>query len=317
VNPRFLWVLALAGLAACGGAPSRRASVPRKPLAAAELVPVDLDFVVRIDTERLRAGVAFPAVREELDRHQGSGLFRALRPHLEHSRSILVGGRIFAGGFQGDGVLVIEGRGEQTAAVDPPFARIASPRPDVELFERPSGERGEPILQAWSQSGAIALATVAEADALLRIVREGPDRERLQPHAHGVISFAGRGSGDFGPSGDPGKSPTTLGSPRRGTGDNGGKKGWRELLRGLERYEGSLELNDGFDADIDVLYATRDQMMRAHELAESIVARLREGKGPLGTLAESIRLAPRDRSVGVRFKVPLEILAALEAGEPR
>jgi len=300
VSLRCLPALALGWLAACGAAPSNpSASVPYRPLAAADLVPVDLDFVVRIDTERLRAGNAFPAVREELARHQRSGLFRALSPQLEHSRSILVGGRIFDGSFQGDGVLVIDGRGAEGATVGPPFARIASPRPDVLLFERPPGERGEPILQVWSRAGAIALATAAEADAVLRIVREGPDRERLQPHAHGVISFAGRGKVDFGAN------------------SSGGKGKWRELLRGLESYEGSLELGDGFDADIDILYATAVQMAHAQELVEDIIARLREGKGLLGTLAESTLLSPRDRTLCIRFKVPLEILAALDLGAPR
>jgi hypothetical protein len=165
----------------------------------------------------------------------------------------------------------------------------------VELFERPSAARGEPLLEAWSPSGALALATPAEADALLRVLREGPDRARLEPRSQGVVSFVGRGA--LGGDDKAGETST-----------------WRELGRGLRQWEGTLELEDGIQADVDMSYESLEQTARAREVLDRLVVRLRDAEGPLRALADSVRLAPRERTLGVRFKVSLEILAALDAG---
>jgi hypothetical protein len=292
---RLLFAIALA---ACTPAPKAAAPVWVNPPAAHQLLPIDLDFVVRLDTERLRATQAFAGVTDEIGRHASSGLFHALRPAFAKSRAVFLGGRTFADGFQGDGVLAIEGTSDSIVA-DPPFVAIESARPEIQLFERASDVRGEPVLEANCGEGGIALATAAEADALLRLVRDGPDRGRLEPRAHGAISFVGRAT--------PNAASTDADTDAGGTGDV-----WQKVRRGLQSFDGSVDFAAEIEANVDLQYDSPNDAVEANGVAQRVVARLAQQQGPLKTLANSVRLSPRDQTLGLRFTVPLELLAALE-----
>jgi hypothetical protein len=290
-------VLAFATLSACAPLPKTAVSSawPAAP-AARELLPIDLDFVLRVDTERLRAMQAFSSVALERARQAAPpGLARDLWPLLEQSSALVFGGRTFADGFHGDGVLVIEGGREekQLVAAEPPFVAVESPRSDVRLFERSLDARDEPVLEANCGKGGIALATAAEADSVLRVVRDGPDRGRLEPRAHGVLSFIGRTS----PSLDA---------------NDAKPNSWKKLGRGLRNYEGSVEFAAGIEAAVDLEYGTTDDATEATSVVRQLVARLGLQMGPLKTLADSVRLSPREQTLGVRFDVPLELLAVVD-----
>lgn len=295
------WVAALGFAWACAPTP-RAPAVSTQPLQAADLLTVDLDFVIRVDTERLRASEAFTGLFDRLSRHEASGLFRSLRPRLERSRAVLFGGRILADGFHGDGILIVEG-GPDDPAPDPGFLPMldqppsahdfASPRRGVRLFERTGGSRADAVLEAHLMTGGVALATAAEADAVLRIARDGPDKGRLEPRAHGVLSFAGRA---FASS----------------AADAQEKDLWRKLARGLRHYEGSVELIDGIEAEVDLEYDSAADATEAAAWSGTLVARLGLGEKPLRTLADSVHLSPRDENLGIRFKVPLDLLGALD-----
>jgi hypothetical protein len=271
--------------------PSRSATP--KAVFARNLLPSNLDFVVRIDAERLRTEKIMEQAARDLARERGSDLFRSLLPYLDRSRVFWFGGRFLSDGFHGDGVVVIEGPDADQIAVDPAFVRTASPRPDVQTFERAASPRGEPVLEVRCAEGGVALATPAEADAVLRILQDGPDPGRLEPSARGVVSFVGRARPGF--DGATGAASLSL----------------SRFARGLQTYAGSLELVDGIEADVDLSYGSSADASQAFEAARELVARLSEGGGPLKILADSVRLSPRDQTLGLRFKVPLEVLASL------
>lgn len=293
-------LVALALLAACASATKREvAAVGPRPLSARELLSADLDFVVRADMARLRATPEFPRLAERLPGAGGPAMLRKLRRWVGRASAIEFGGRLFADGFQGDGTLVIEGDGADEAP-EAEFRPIASSRPDVRLFERfdfgaprePAAARAESVLEAHCSGGGIVLASAAEADAVLRIVRDGPDAARLEPPAHGMFSFVGR---------LPGGDVTAR-----------GKDVWRKLARGLQKFGGSVELIDGIEAEVDLDYASADDASEALAVARDLVARLGLAEKPLRALADSVRLSPREATLGLRFKVPVEVLAAVD-----
>jgi hypothetical protein len=292
-------LVALALLAACGRPPKTEVARARpSPIAARDLLSVDLDFVVRVDVTRLRATPDFPRMLERWPVGEGPRMFRKLRARVKGATALELGGRLFADGFRGDAILVIEGEATDEAP-DADFRPVVSPRSDVRLFERidsaaPAADRAEPVLEAHCGGGGVAIATAAEADAVLRILREGPDSARVEPPAHGMLSFAGRA-----PTGEIAAD---------------GKSAWAKLARGLRKFEGSIDLVDGIETEIDLGYASAEDAAEALAVAHTFVGRLELGEKPLRALADSIRLSPREDTLGVRFKVPLDLLAAFDWG---
>jgi hypothetical protein len=192
-------VVALLGcpLCSCGGsrvaaAPVRAASVA----AASDLLPSDLDIVVRIDWPALRQSLLYARAREVVS---GKGLAKIARlgPVLDDARAVFVGLRIMSDGVQGDGVLVIDG---ENTLLDPndvlradgggEFRRL----PDLggmSVFERQGDtERGDAALVVILPHRGIVVCTPAEVDALRRTMRAGADPGRLEPPARGLVSFA-------------------------------------------------------------------------------------------------------------------------------
>jgi hypothetical protein len=297
IGVRRVFVVAGALLvSACRGAagadaPKALAAPPR----AAELLPADLDFVVRIDSDRLRAGPLLGPLLDELSHHPRSGLFLSFQRYLASSRAVWVGGRALSDGFRGDGVIVVEGSDVEGSPKEPGFVPVPSPRSDVETFESPSKGRGEPVLEVRCKD-AVLFATAAEADAVLRVLRTSPDPDRLDPPGHGTVSFIGMVE----PESAQGKDST-----------------WRRLGRGLKMYRGSLDIVDDVGVELDLIYAAREQAAGAEQIAKGLAARLGEGSASLRTVADSARFTAREEVLGVRFRVTAQVLSALDLGSGR
>jgi hypothetical protein len=253
-----------------------------------ELFPDDLDLVVRIDAARIRQNPMLAGVVRDLAaKSSTAGIIASAKNAFGDAAAVWVGTRWMSDGFHGDGIVAVESPPSGDAR---PTETIARPR--IEVLERPASSRGEPALEVIVQRGGVVLATAAEADAVLRVLRAGPDAGRLDPPARGLLSFAGRIRGGV-------ALHVTLAAPLR------------ELTDGLIGYAGSLEERDGIEVDASLTYATAARAAAAAEAATRAKKRL----GALGekakTVADSVKLTEVGSSLQVRASVPFAWLAEL------
>jgi hypothetical protein len=299
--------LALATLLGACGAKARDAEPPRAsspPIAApSDLFPDDLDFVARIDTERLRQNAALAPLVRDLAKSSNAELLASVKDSVEQASAISIGTRWMPDGFHGDGVLAIETTAisderEGRAASDPSRRRIPSRHVDIDIFARTARVRGEPALEIVLRSRGIVLATAAEADAVLRVLGAGPDPNRLEPPARGLVSFAGRV-----------RSGGTI------ILDTAKLALLREWTEGLVSYSGSLDEGGAADRgpaieiEAALSYATVAAAEKAVAKAKTFLARLVAAGGASGTVADSVRLTELGTSLRVRAELPFAWLA--------
>jgi hypothetical protein len=194
-----LLAAALSVAVACGGStPSAAVPDAAKPLPKLypdELVPADLDLVVRVDLAEARAtlGDRMPAVSGVAGGAVPLGL---LAPSADaedpvavavlRTASAVIVARRIRHLVEGDGVLVAEG-----AKLDPPagFREAASPRPGARVYLRESdAPRSGVQAVVFLDDRAIALVSPVEVDAVLRILARGPDDARGRPAADGLVT---------------------------------------------------------------------------------------------------------------------------------
>ncbi len=271
--------------------PAKRASVrkiePREP---AEFLPNDLDFVVRIDAARLRKEPAIDEAARGFAKAGGSNMLRAIVPSLARSRAIFVGARFMPDGFHGDGVVAIDrsppDEPNEQGPLDASFHRIEPSGVGFAIFERATDARDEAALEVELEKGGIVLATLAEADAVLRVARLGSDADRLDPPARGLASFVGKSSG-------PPAGAAIL----------------ERMARGLQRYTGVVEGGDAIHLEAELVYTTAEAAAEAASVARSILARLADSTGPLRSLSDSVKLANEAEVVRLRAAVPFALIA--------
>jgi hypothetical protein len=297
MTKRAVLAASLVLVAACATRAPEVLSKPRlEQLAPSDLLPNDLDFVVRIDARRLRGEPALEVAARGLAKTDRSGMLRTILPSLERARAIFVGGRFMSDGFHGDGVVAIElaGGGDiEARAVDPSFRPMRGAPDRVAMFERAPGLREEAALEVMLEGGGIVLATAAEADAVMRVTRSGPDADRIDPPARGLASFAGR-------------LPSAASNPAAPATPT-----FRRIARGLVRYAGFVEGGDALHAEIELFYASAEEAADAAGAARSVLTRLAEAPGPLRQLADSMELARDAAVVRLRATVPFAVVAEL------
>ena len=300
-------------LAAC-----RAAQAPSEPrferppaTSPAELFPDDLDFVLRIGAARIRQNPALAGIVRDIAKQQPSELVASMQSSLGEAAAVWAGTRWMSDGFHGDGVVAIEvPPGGEALALSTPedrsWRRVAVPAPHIDAFERAANGRADAVLRVVMEGRGVLLATAAEADAVLRVLRAGPDSRRLEPPELGLLSFAGTSRG---------------GSPFEAAAARGMLRG---LMEGLVGYSGVLDegrgddrtgaggpVTEGIDLDASLTYASTTDATRAVERAREMAARLARGEGLLGRMANSVRLADVGTSLQLRLKVPFAWLTEL------
>jgi hypothetical protein len=280
-------MLLVAALASCRQVPVPPSEPRLDPLRVTppELLPEDLDFVVRIDAARVRENPMLAGAARELAKTSGSEMFDSVKSAFEDATAIWIGTRWMSDGFHGDGVLAIE----RTPGTDP---QSTVPQRDITVIERPARARGDAALEIVLRGRGLVLATSAEADAVLRVMRSVPDRSRLDPPAQGLVSFAGR----MRPS-------TPIAVVAQST--------LRELTEGLVSYAGTIEERAAIEVDAALTYRSVTDAKRAADKAKDAVARLGTREGTLGTMAHSVKLTEIGASLRVRVEVPFAWLAEL------
>ena len=159
------------------------------------------------------------------------------------------------------------------------------------MFERRSDRRDEATLEIVLEGGGIVLATSAEQDAVLRVARTGPDADRLDPPARGLASFAAR---------IPASRSTASAPPALGL-----------IARGLARTSGLVDGGDAFHVEAELVYESPEAAADAAAAARSLLDRLGASRGPLQSLADSVKLAREAEVVRVRAAIPFAVVEKL------
>ncbi len=257
----------------------------------AEAIPRDLDVVVRVDVARLRAVLSDRIDAELRARFARDALLSAA---LEGARALTIGLRL-ADFEAGDRVVAIDG--PATLPVDPSLVAHPSSSERVSVHTRDSAARDTTLLVArFGERGAV-LATPVEADAVLRVLRSGPDDDRGQPAADGLLTFDVR----------PQRLPFSL--ERR-------YPSFCRMVAQLARLRGALRV-DGDRLRLEIALSA-SHPAGANRVARFVEA-LRDGapRAGLGALLGKLEVETIGLVVQVGLEVPTEalpdLLAALDA----
>lgn len=150
-----------------------------------EVFPADLDFVVRIDLERVKVALG-PTAEKELGARFGTdGLVGRA---VQKGRAVTIGLRV-ADIDNGDYVIVVEGDVENFDPSATGFKERQSTNDKVRIFSHDEVKgRDSTHTVVVLDDRAVAFVSPVEADAVMRVLREGPDDLRGQPVAEGIVS---------------------------------------------------------------------------------------------------------------------------------
>lgn len=181
--------------------PATSAQAKSEPITfehASDLIPADLDLVLRFDLARIRQGLGDDSASElseqALDKADVSGL---MREALSRADTVWLGVRV-SDLDVGDRVMAVHYRrpaGDASApgSLEPDtiaWERLPTAQPKLSLFAaRDKPSRTGTALIALMGSDQAAFASPVEAQSLRRLLRTGPDPERGQPTAEGLVSI--------------------------------------------------------------------------------------------------------------------------------
>ncbi len=184
-----LIVLALSALG-CSGSEKKPARGPGEAaishrLHPNEVFPADLDLVVRIDLERVKVALGGAAEKELGARFGSDGM---LGRAVQKGRTVTVGLRV-ADIDNGDYVIVVEGDVKNFDPSATGFKERQSTNDMVRIFSHDEvNGRDSTHTIVVLDDRAVAFVSPVEADAVMRVLREGPDELRGQPVAEGIVS---------------------------------------------------------------------------------------------------------------------------------
>lgn len=206
--------LALAALSSssvgCGAGPAMSVAggpSPRRAREAPELLPGDCDLVVRVDLARMRTALGPMAPAALATRAMGGDASAKSDPALAwalESATVLWLGLHSDALDEGDRVLVVEG---EVASFDPEtsgFRRVETEQDGVRVFELgraparlgpAGGLRGPPLPRDLLARVIVVgprlavLASPADIDGVMRVLRDGADERRADPAREGLLSL--------------------------------------------------------------------------------------------------------------------------------
>jgi hypothetical protein len=280
-------------LAACGKeVPAGGINAPPQPISRKlepnEIMPADLDVVVRVDLARLKDALGAEPEKQLAAR---LGTDPAVADAIRSGRAATLGLRSIDL-ERGDHVLVVEGDMKRFTPDAASFEAQPSANDKVKVFARktPTARSGTEVLVLMDDR-AVAFASPSEADAVLRVLAEGADDDRGQPTAEGLLSFDMR--------------------PRRLSAELEQRfPSIARLVSQVQRVRGSVHV----EADALVL---RMQVIAKSESSAERVTRffsvLKEGADPQGAsaLLRSLEVEPLGGVVVVRLRVPATVVLAL------
>jgi hypothetical protein len=293
----------LLGGAGCRTVPApksgpRPAQISRR-LDASDLLPVDLDVVVRVDMARLKAGLG-PGIADALaaraSERGGEGF---VSEAIAKADAVWIGLRL-ADIDAGDRVLVAEGHlGD--VHIEPSDWKETTPamtREGMQVLDRqvPPLRAGTGRIVAYSGK-LYAFVSPVEVDATSRLLRDGPDAGRGDPSAEGLVSVDVRGH----------RLPPSL------------EKKYPSIaavIAGISRVRGSASLaDDGLRVTADITAKSADAAARV----EKFLATLRDGaagSAKYGDMMKTVQLERTEAHVHLAITVPAQMVIAALTGPP-
>lgn len=275
-------------------AEEREARVERD-LSPRDVIPGDLDLVVRVDVARMRAGLGPAAVEELTRRALASGGERELVEALACAEVVWVATRAVELST-GDRVLVVEGKRCMPELARSRWQKVRSDNGRAAIFDR----KGQPSRAGTARilnlkNRATVFVSAVELDSVKRVLAAGPDPRRGDPVAEGLLSADLR-TREL-PPGLARKYPSIAG-----------------VLSGVERIKGSMALvDDGLRLDAQVLGKTLAGAEKAARFLEALRDSSLEGK--LAETAKSTKIEVVDKTVRIKLTVPAKALLAATAAE--
>ncbi len=190
--------------ASCGSDPGKektaakdQGTAPRSAVdfEAAELIPGDLDLVLRVDVARMKASLGPDAARSlskrAFQREDGAEPGEEeLVSAIEQAGLVWVGLRL-SDWEAGDRVIVVEGKaGDALLDRSLSYRRLPSQLEGVSLWERVESDRRASISRVVRTNPALLLfSSPVEVDSVMRVLQSGPDIHRGDPKAVGLVSL--------------------------------------------------------------------------------------------------------------------------------
>ncbi|HKY37551.1 MAG TPA: hypothetical protein VJN18_16530 [Polyangiaceae bacterium] len=265
-------LLGLSALSACG--PKQLAAPPPAPsvTSASELIPADLDVVVRLDWRRMKDAlgpIALSALSREVLAQSGSGqeagelvvasLLAADQVYLGYRPSPLL--------MPLDRVLAVQGHFEPVTRAPTGFSGAVDLGGDFRYWDRKPGsaiERGS-VARIYAYRDRVrAFVSEAELDAVERVLSgQGGDR-RLTPPEEGTLSLSAR---------------TWLLARLSGRGE------LREMLDDAKTLSVVADLeSDGVRVEVELTLANPDRAQNLAKAGQQVLSRLGERWGGAATL---------------------------------
>lgn len=295
--------IASAGLLAAAGCrtvppPKSTARAPQlsKRLYASDLLPADLDVVLRVDMARLRAGLG-PAFAEALAARAGEAGGEAfVSEAIAGADAVWIGLRL-ADLDTGDRVLVAEGRlGE--IHIEPSEWKESTPvatMESVQILDRLGtvSRTGTGRIVVFEKK-LYAFVSPAEVDATTRLLRDGPDAGRGDPRADGLVSVDVRGH----------RLPRSLEKKYPSI---------ASIIAGITRIRGSATLaDDGVKVSIDMTGKSADAALRAERFLTAF--RDTAAKTRYADLLSSVKLTRIEAELHLGATIPAAMVVSALAG---
>ena len=191
--------LCAALLVGCTAKPAPKAPQDGWTPGLEQLVPAGADLVARIDWKRAREADATEQVVVALrDAGVSAAVLDAVEGCLSDADMLRLAFRLGPDGLNGDVMAVVTGGAKPSSSTQVPcgakgWKHVGTTR-HLDVFEptTPSSDRSAGAMMLRSREGAVAVVTPGQVDALLRVLRTGPDADRLEAVGQGVLVLEGR-----------------------------------------------------------------------------------------------------------------------------
>lgn len=285
-------------LASCGGAaaPDAGATPPAGPRIArhvepVDLMPADLDLVVRVDVARMRAGLGPAAADELAARALAEMPDEALRGAVERADVVWIGLRL-ADLEEGDRVVVLEGRMAELAPDPARWQPAKAALGGVTILDRRGAvARGDTARLVVLGDRAVALVSPVEVSSVARVLRDGPDERRGDPAAEGLVSLDLRAR----------RLPPRLARrfPSLGA-----------LVAGVERVRAAASLSDeGVRVEAEIIGVDAAGAERARRFLEVLRDNVEDVR--YAEIMKALSLDQVERTVQLRWVFPSRLVLAL------
>ncbi len=199
------WLLVATGLGCgsvvpAGGVPKGEASatathlVPGGSLDATDLIPQDLDLVIRVDLAKVRDALGPEASKDLMGRAiEEAGTEGIVHQALAEADAVWLALRL-ADFESGDRVMVVRAHDEPVEPDSLAWSRQSSEVEGVHIFDplaAPARSGTGRIVRVGKRE--VIFVSPVEVTSVDRVLRRGPDPERGQPEARGLMSLDYRG----------------------------------------------------------------------------------------------------------------------------